>query len=98
MAASRSSGNAFIYGAKGLRFKSGAGQIKHRVVNGSPPLQHFFEGSCVLEGAITRKWARHGRQLVTRFGLLYYSEHNKRFDLNLWLFWRLKTDNLNTNS
>ena len=33
----------------GLRFKSGAGQIRHSVANGSPPLQHFFE-IAVLSG------------------------------------------------
>ena len=42
-----SSGNAFVSGAGGLRFKSRAGQIGHSVANGSPPLQHFFERSCV---------------------------------------------------
>ena len=45
--ASWSSGNAFASGAEGLRFKSWAGQIGHSVANGSPPLQHFFERSCV---------------------------------------------------
>ena len=34
--ASWSSGNAFISGAGGLRFKSQAGQIGHSVVNSSP--------------------------------------------------------------
>ena len=32
-----SSGNAFVFGAGGLRFKSWAGQIGHSVANGSPP-------------------------------------------------------------
>ena len=45
--ASWSSGNAFVSGAGGLRFKSRAGQIGHSVANGSPPLRHFFERSCV---------------------------------------------------
>ena len=45
--ASWSSGNAFVSGAGGLRFKSRAGQIRHSVANGSPPLRHFFERSCV---------------------------------------------------
>ena len=31
----------------GLWFKSRAGQIEHCVANGSPPLQHFLERSCV---------------------------------------------------
>ena len=43
-----SSGNAFVAGAGGLRFKSRAGQIGHNVANGSPPLRHFFERSCVV--------------------------------------------------
>ena len=42
-----SSGNSFVSGAGGLRFKSRAGQIGPRVANGSPPLRHFFEKSCV---------------------------------------------------
>ena len=42
-----SSGNAFVSEAGGLRFKSRAGQIEHSVANGSPPLRHFFERSCV---------------------------------------------------
>ena len=45
--ASWSSGKAFVSGAGGLRFKSRVGQIGHSVANGSPPLRHFFEGSCV---------------------------------------------------
>ena len=45
--ASWSSGNAFVSGARGLRFKSRAGQTGHSVANVSPPLQHFFERSCV---------------------------------------------------
>ena len=42
-----SSGNAFVFGAGGLKFKSRAGQIGHSVANGAPPLRHFFEKSCV---------------------------------------------------
>ena len=45
--ASLSSGNTFVSGAGGLRFKSRAGQIGHSVANGSPPLRHIFESSCV---------------------------------------------------
>ena len=33
-----SSGNAFVSGTEDLGFKSQAGQIGHRVANGSPPL------------------------------------------------------------
>ena len=43
-----SSGNAFVAGAGGLRFKFRAGQIGHNVANGSPLLRHFFERSCVV--------------------------------------------------
>ena len=45
--ASWSSGNVFVAGAVGRRFKSQAGQIGHSVANGSPPLQNFFVKSCV---------------------------------------------------
>ena len=45
--ASWSSDNAFVSGAVGLRFKSRAGQIRHKVANGLPQLQHFYERSCV---------------------------------------------------
>ena len=45
--ASWSSGNAFVSGAGGLRFKSRAGQIGLSVANGLPPLRHFFEWSSV---------------------------------------------------
>ena len=35
------SGNAFVSGAGGLRFKSLADQIGHSVASGSPPLRHI---------------------------------------------------------
>ena len=41
--ASWSSGNAFVSGARGPKFKSRAGQFGHSVVDGSPPLRHFFK-------------------------------------------------------
>ena len=56
--ASWSSGNAFVSGAGGLRFKSRPGQIEHSVANGLPPLRHFFERSCV---ARKRNDAKMGR-------------------------------------
>ena len=37
----------FFFGAGGLRFKSRTGEIGHSAANGSPPLRHFFERSCV---------------------------------------------------
>ena len=43
-----SSGNVFVSGTGGLRFKSRAGQIRHSVANGLPPLRHYFERSCVV--------------------------------------------------
>ena len=43
-----SSGNAFVSGAGDLGFKPRAGQIGHSVANGSTPLRHFFEMSCVV--------------------------------------------------
>ena len=65
--ASWSSGNAFVSGAGGLRFKSRAGQIGRSVANGSPSLRHFFERSCVARA----QWRGDGpRQLVTRFGVI----------------------------
>ena len=45
--ASWPNGNMFVSGSVGLRFKSWAGQIGHNVVNSLPPLQHFFQRSCV---------------------------------------------------
>ena len=42
-----SSYNAFVSAAKGLRFKSQAGQIEHSDANGSPQRRHFFQKSCV---------------------------------------------------
>ena len=61
------SGNAFVSGAVGLRFKSRVGQIGHSVANGSPPLRHSSKGD-VLPG---RNDAEMGPgQLVTRFGVL----------------------------
>ena len=54
--ASLLSGNAFVSGAEGLRFKSRAGQIGHCIANGSPPLQHFFERNVFLpSGTMARK-------------------------------------------
>ena len=53
--ASRSIGNAFVSGAGGLRFKPRAGRIGGSVANRSPPLQNFFEKSCVAAGAIMRR-------------------------------------------
>ena len=48
------SGNAFVSGAGGLRFKSRAGQIEHSVAKDSPPLRHFFQ-KAVFSGVMTRR-------------------------------------------
>ena len=75
-----SSGNYFASGAGGLRFKSWVGQIGRSVANSSPPLQHFFERSCVVRA----QWCG----LVemdpenSLHSSAYYSEaYNERFDL-----------------
>ena len=39
--------NSLVSGAGGLRFKSRAGEIGHKVANDLLPLEHFFEKSCV---------------------------------------------------
>ena len=46
--ASWPSGNAFVSGAEGLRFKSRVGQIGHSVANDLPPLRHFFKSAVLL--------------------------------------------------
>ena len=54
-------------GVGGLWFKSRAGKIGYSVANGLPPLQYFFEWSCVA-------WAQsHGDgpcKIVTRFDVI----------------------------
>ena len=59
-----SSGNAIVYGAKGLIFKYCVGQIALIATNGSPPLQRFFQTSCV---ARRRNDGDKPRKLVTCF-------------------------------
>ena len=77
--ASWSSGNAFVSGAGGLRFKSRAGQIGHSVADGSPSLRYFSERSCV---------ARRNDAEIGPVNLLqasaYYSEHNERLNLKIY--------------
>ena len=53
VADSSSSGNTFFFGEGGLRFKFRVVQIGHSVANGSPPLQYFFERSCIVHKRIT---------------------------------------------
>ena len=38
--------------------KISGGQIEHSVVNGLPPLQHFFEKKLCCPGTMTRRWAQ----------------------------------------
>ena len=59
-----SSGNTFVSGAGGLRFKSRSGQIEHSAATGSLPLQHFFERSSV---ARAQGRGDGPRKLVIRF-------------------------------
>ena len=62
-----SSGNAFVFGAGGRRFKSRAGQIERSVATGSPSLRHFSERNCFARA----QWRGDGpRHLVTRFSML----------------------------
>ena len=44
-----SSGNAFVSGAGGLRFKSRAAQIEHSVANGSHPCDISSKEAVLLE-------------------------------------------------
>ena len=76
MPASWSSGNAFVFEAGGLRFKSRVGQIGHSVVNGSPRCD------ISLKEAVTpgRKDAEIGPANSLRASA-YNSEYNERFDL-----------------
>ena len=56
--------------------KSWTGQIVHSVVNGLPPLQYFFEKSCVSGlnvAVVTPDNSLHASS--------YYSEYIERFDL-----------------
>ena len=82
-------GNAFVSGAGGLRFKSQAGQIGHSVANGSPPLR---KSDTVLPTArhrcdISSKEAvlpgRNDAEMGPANSLhasAYYSDYTKRFD------------------
>ena len=67
-----SSGNKFVFGAGGLRFKFRAGQIEHGVANGSPPLRQ----SCV--GMLPGHNDAEMDPANSLHALAYYSEYNKR--------------------
>ena len=47
------SGNDIASGVGSLGFDSRAGQIRHRVANGSPPLQCFFEVQSYVAQALS---------------------------------------------
>ena len=65
-------------GAVGLEFNSRAGQIRHSIDNGSPPLRRFFgavlrclgakDGSTVLEFGTVRSIFRHIVRYVYSYG------------------------------
>ena len=64
--ASWPSDKAFVSGARDLKFKSPV-KLDTIIANGSPPLRHFFERSCVARAQ------RHGdvsRKLVPHFGVI----------------------------
>ena len=82
-AACFSSGNAFVSGTDGLRFKFRAYQMGHGVVNRSPPLQHFFEKSGDPWEQRSENWPR---QLVT----LWCSTASIMQDLLMINFWRCR--------
>ena len=54
---SGSSDNLFVYGRKGLRFRSTASQIRHSAANASPQPAYLKKKRFCL-GAIARKYAR----------------------------------------
>ena len=70
----------FVFGSGDMSFgrggfRSRAGQIEHSVANGSQPLRHFFERSCVV--------GRDDAEMDPANSLhtsAYYIECNKRFD------------------
>ena len=74
----RSSGNVFLSGPGGLRFKSWASQISRKVANGLSPLRHFFERAPLPIGAMSWRWAQ--QKLVTRFGEMQRVQSKIWFD------------------
>ena len=72
--------NRSTNGTGGLRFRSRADQIGHRVANGSPPLQYFF--------AKCRGARRHNDAEIGRGNSLHasaqYNEYNERYDSKLF--------------
>ena len=55
-------------------------RVPHSVENGSPPVQYFFDKSCVVQG----QWLEdRPRQLVTHYGEMHLVSYNK--DRSFWL-------------
>ena len=77
--ASWSSGNAFVSGAGGLRFKSRAGQIEHSVANGRHRCD-ISPNRAVLPG---RNDAEVGPVNLLHASA-YYREHNEGFNLKIF--------------
>ena len=75
--ASCSSGNAFVSGARVLRFKSRAGQIEHSVASESLPLRYFFEKSSVARRCNDAEMGLEN----SLHALAHHSEYNERIDL-----------------
>ena len=73
--ASLSSDNAFTFGAKGLRFKTHAGQLVHSVANDSTPLQHFSKG-IALSGCNDAEMG----PVNSLHATAYHREYEERFD------------------
>ena len=74
-----SSGNAFVSGAGGLRFKSRISHIEYSVASGSPPLRHFFFWSCVTRA----HWrVDRFRKLITLMDVM--PRVSRRFDFDFW--------------
>ena len=76
--ASWSSGNAVASGAGSLRLKSRAGQIGHSVANVSPPLQLFFEWSCVAQCNYAEMGPANSLHASAQ-----YSEYTEGFDFKI---------------
>ena len=71
----KASGNAFVSGAGGLRFKSRAGQIGHSVANGSSPCDISSKGA-----VLPRRNDVEIGPANSLHASAYYSEYQERFD------------------
>ena len=87
----RSICNTFVYGATGLRLKSRTVQIRHSVINGSPPLRHSFGRSCVAHRCNDGEMElansctlRLNRANMMEILFLYYCQYFESNCVNLW--------------